>query len=85
MIPWLCSPWRDSGRITLSCVAGDRGAPRASSLVALHGRKDDSVFANLRLFGRVAFSLFSGSSFLLSHLPILGFGLLFPVAMVTEG
>lgn len=84
-MPWLCSPWRDNGRITLSCVAGDSRAPRVHRLVALRGRKDDGVFANLRIFGGVVFSLFPGSSFLVSHLPILGFGLLFPVAMVKEG
>lgn len=85
MMPWLCSPRRDNGRITLSCVAGDSRAPRVHRLVALHGRKDDGVFANLRIFGGIVFSLFSGSSFLVIHLPILGFGPLFPVEMVTEG
>lgn len=85
MVPWLCSPRRDDGRVTLSRVAGDSRAPRVHRLVALHGRKDNGVFANLWLLGGVVFSLFPGSSFLVSHLPILGFGLLFPVAMVTEG
>lgn len=85
MMPWLCSPRGDSGRITLSCVAGDSRAPGVHGLVALHGREDDGVFASLRVFGGVVFSLFSGSSFLVGHLPILGFGLLFPVAMGAEG
>lgn len=83
MMPWLCSPRRDNGRITLSCVAGDSGAPGVRRLLALRGRKDLRVFVNLQLFGAVFFTVFSGPSFLVSHLPILGFGLLFPVA--TEG
>lgn len=84
MMPWLCSLRRENGNITLSCVAGDSGAPCVLRLVALYGGKD-SVFANLQLFGGVVLGLFSGSSFFVSHLPILWFGLLFPVAMVTEG
>lgn len=78
MMPRLCSPWRDRGRITLPCVAGDSWAPRVHGLVALHGREAVAVVANLRLFGVVVFSLFSGPFFLVSHLPILGSGLLFP-------
>lgn len=85
VMPRLCSPRRDGGRITLSCVAGDRGAPGVHRLVALCGRKDDGVLASLRVFGAVLFSLFPGSSFLVSHFPILGFGLLFPAPTGAEG
>lgn len=85
MMPWLCSPWRDNGRITLSCVPGDSGTPRVHRLVALCDRKSNCVFTTLWLFGEVVFSLFPGSSFLVTHLPIFGFGLLFTDAMLTEG
>lgn len=84
MMPRLCSSRRDNGRITLSCVAGDSRAPRVRRLVALRGRKDNGVFTNFQLFGVVFVTVFSGPSFLVSHLPILGFGLLFPVPMATE-
>lgn len=85
VMPRLCSPWRDNGRITLSCVSGDSGTPRVHRFIALRVRKADCVFATLGLFRGVAFSLFPGSSFFVTHLPILGFGLLSTVAMLTEG
>lgn len=77
-MPRLCSPWRDSGRVTLSCVAGDGGAPRVRRLVALVDREADRVLAILQAFGRVFFNLFPGFPFLVTS---LGFGLLLPVAM----
>lgn len=76
VMPRLCSPRRDNGRITLSCVSGDSGTPRVHRLIALRVRKANCVFATLGLFRGVAFSLFPGSSFFVTNLPILGFGLL---------
>lgn len=80
----VCTLGRCEGRVSLSRVAWNGGTPFVRGQFALHdGRRSNRVFGLLQQFGGVCCtflsSVLSGSSFLVTCLLVLGFGLVFPV------